>query len=159
MTRKMIYTFGLTEIGVILGLSACATLGSLRSTKELVANALRSIRRRQSCKVPGSTPCTGAMVIGSVKQLPARRWGVRAGKPGRHTNERSVGKTPRSFILTDTCSEQVPGNWRLYEPPPLTPAAQVPGHRRWLMHLWRPYAGQVSTLPERRSIAPAQRAS
>jgi hypothetical protein len=55
MTRKMIYTFGLTEIGVILGLSACATLGSLRSTKELVANALRSIRRRQSCKVPGST--------------------------------------------------------------------------------------------------------
>ena len=26
MTRKMIYTSGLTEIGVILGLSACATL-------------------------------------------------------------------------------------------------------------------------------------
>ena len=72
-----------TAIGAILGLSPCATLGSLRSYKELVANALRSIRRRQSCKVPGSTPCTGAMVIGSVKQLPARRWGVRAGKPER----------------------------------------------------------------------------
>ena len=39
-----------TAIGVIVGLSACATLGSLRSYKELVANALRSIRRRQSCK-------------------------------------------------------------------------------------------------------------
>src|SRR5436190_21546646 len=106
MTRKMIYTTGLTEIGVILGLSACATLESLRSTKELVANRLRSIRQRESCKVPGSTPCTGAMVIGSVKQLPARRWGVRAGKPRRHTNERSVGKTPRSFPYlpsTDTC--------------------------------------------------------
>jgi hypothetical protein len=35
-----------TAIGAILGLSACATLGSLRFTKELVANALRSIRRR-----------------------------------------------------------------------------------------------------------------
>ena len=35
-----------TAIGVILGLSACATLGSLRFTTELVANALRSIRRR-----------------------------------------------------------------------------------------------------------------
>ena len=32
--------------------------------KELVANRLRSIRRRQLRKVPGSTPCTGAMVIG-----------------------------------------------------------------------------------------------
>src|SRR5437868_12261139 len=95
-----------TEIGTIPVCSHCAILSSLRSTKELVANALRSIRRRQSCKVPGSTPCTGAMVIGSVKQLPARRWGVRAGKPRRHTNERSVGKTPRSFPYlpsTDTC--------------------------------------------------------
>ena len=137
-----------SKIGAIPAHPRSAILMPLRSKKELVANALRSIRRRQSCKVPGSTPCTGAMVIGSVKQLPARRWGVRAGKPGRHTNERSVGKTPRSFLLlTDTCCEQVPGHWRFYEPPcvgssrtldptyVLTPAPQVPGHRRWLMHL------------------------
>ena len=62
----------------------------------------------------GRTVAAGAMVIGSVKQLPARRWGVRAGKPGRHTNERSVGKTPRSFLVTDTRSEQVPGHWRFH---------------------------------------------
>ena len=115
------------------GVRGRAIVGSLRSTKELVANALRSIRRRQSCKVPGSTPCTGAMVIGSVKQLPARRWGVRAGKPRRHTNGRSVGKTPRSFSLSS---------------PPLTPAAQVAGHRRWLMHV-----GCGSVAPTQRSLA------
>ena len=46
MTRKMIYTSGLTVIGAILGSPECATVGSLRSTKEPVANALRSIRRR-----------------------------------------------------------------------------------------------------------------
>jgi len=97
----------------------------------------RSAGGSRARQATGSTVAAGAMVIGSVKQLPARRWGVRAGKPRRHTNGRSVGKTPHSFLVTDTRSEQVPGHWRFYEPPPLTPAAQVPGHRRWPMHLWR----------------------
>src|ERR1700682_3893125 len=42
------------------------------------------------------------MVIGSVRQLPARRRGVRADAPRRHTNERSGGKTPRSFLSSQT---------------------------------------------------------